>query len=149
MASVARWCFRHRRIVLALWLVALIGFGALDRAVGSSYANNFSLPATDSSRALDILKANFPSQAGDSEQIVVQAKNGTLNDPATKAEVTAMLAKVATAPPRASRHLPLRARRPDQQGRHHRPGHRLPRRPGPERAEGRGHQAHQHRQVGR
>ena len=65
---------------------------------GASYANNFSLPATDSSRALDILKANFPTQAGDSEQIVVQAKQGTLDDPATKAEVTAMLDRVADVP---------------------------------------------------
>ncbi len=98
MASLARWCFHHRRIVLSLWLVALIGFGAVDRAVGSAYANNFSLPATDSSRALDILRTNFPAQAGDTEQIVIQAKDGTLNDPATKAEVTAMLGKVAQLP---------------------------------------------------
>jgi RND superfamily putative drug exporter len=98
VASVARWCFRHRRIVLAIWLVALVGFGALDRTVGSSFANNFSLPATDSSRALNVLKANFPSRAGDSEQIVIQSRSGTLNDPATKAEVTAMLARVAALP---------------------------------------------------
>jgi RND superfamily putative drug exporter len=98
VASLARWCFRHRRIVLSLWLVALIGFGAVDRAVGSSFANNFSLPATDSSRALDVLKTNFPAQSGDTEQVVIQAKNGTLNDPATKAEVTAMLDKVAQLP---------------------------------------------------
>jgi RND superfamily putative drug exporter len=78
--------------------VALIGFGAVDRAVGASYANNFSLPATDSSRALDILKADFPTQAGDSEQIVIQAKNGTLDDPATRAEVTNMLDRVAKLP---------------------------------------------------
>ena len=89
MAALARWCFHHRRMVLAIWLVALLGFGGIDRAVGASYANNFSLPATDSSRALDILKANFPSQAGDSEQIVLQAKQGTLDDPATRAAVTA------------------------------------------------------------
>ncbi len=98
MAGLARWCFHHRRIVLALWLVALIGFGGVDRAVGASYANNFSLPATDSSRALDILKADFPSQSGDTEQVVLQAKHGTLNDPATKAEVEAMLARVAELP---------------------------------------------------
>jgi RND superfamily putative drug exporter len=78
--------------------VALLGFGAVDRAVGATYANNFSLPATDSSRALDILRADFPSQAGDSEQIVIQAKQGTLDDPATRAEVTDMLARVAKLP---------------------------------------------------
>jgi RND superfamily putative drug exporter len=98
VAGLARWCFHHRRIVLALWLVALIGFGAVDRAVGASYANNFSLPATDSSRALDILKAEFPSQSGDSEQVVIQAKQGTLNDPSTRADVEAMLARVARLP---------------------------------------------------
>ncbi len=98
MAALARWCFHHRRMVLAIWLVALLGFGGIDRATGASYANNFSLPATDSSRALDILKANFPSQAGDSEQIVVQAKQGTLDDPATKAALTGMLDRVADVP---------------------------------------------------
>ena len=98
MASLARWCFRHRRAVLALWLIALLGFGAIDRSVGSSYANNFSLPATDSSRALDVLKANFPAQAGDSEQIVIQARTGTLHDPATRAAVEGMLAKVEQLP---------------------------------------------------
>jgi RND superfamily putative drug exporter len=81
-----------------LWLVALLGFAAIDRAVGASYANNFSLPATDSSRALDILKADFPSQSGDSEQVVIQARQGTLDDPATKEAVTAMLGRVAGLP---------------------------------------------------
>jgi RND superfamily putative drug exporter len=84
--------------VLALWLVALLVFGAADRTVGAKYANNFSLPATDSSRALDILKTQFPAQAGDSEQIVVQSKAGTLRDPATKGAVTAMLDRVARLP---------------------------------------------------
>ena len=27
MAALARWCFHHRRMVLAIWLVALLGFG--------------------------------------------------------------------------------------------------------------------------
>jgi putative drug exporter of the RND superfamily len=98
VAGVARWCFHHRRAVLALWLVALIGFGALDRSVGAKYANNFSLPATDSSRALDILKADFPAQAGDSEQLVVQAKEGTLRTPAVEAEVNALLSEVGRLP---------------------------------------------------
>ena len=98
MASLARWCFRHRRAVLALWLVALVAFAAVDRSVGSSYANNFTLPATDSSRAQAVLKANFPAQAGDSEQIVVQARTGTLHDPATRAEVEAMLTRVGRLP---------------------------------------------------
>ena len=81
MATLARWCFRHRRIVVPAWLFALVLLATISHAVGSSYANNFSFPATDSSQAEDIVKANFPAQAGDSDQVVVQAKNGTLSDP--------------------------------------------------------------------
>jgi RND superfamily putative drug exporter len=98
VAGLARWCFHKRWLVLGLWLVALLVFGGVERSVGATYANNFSLPATDSSRALDILKSQFPSRAGDSEQIVVQSRVGTLHDPAARAEVEAMLERVARLP---------------------------------------------------
>ena len=48
MATLARWCFRHRRIVVPAWLFALLLVATISHAVGSSYANNFSFPATDS-----------------------------------------------------------------------------------------------------
>jgi len=98
MASLARWCFQHRRIVLASWLLALVGFGVVSGAVGTKYSNNFSLPNTDSTEATALLKASFPSQAGDSEQIVVQARTGTLTVPATQRRVEALLAKVTALP---------------------------------------------------
>ena len=94
MATLARWCFRHRRIVLPAWLLGLVLVAAISHAVGSSYANNFSFPATDSSRAQDIVKANFPAQAGDSDQIVVQAKTGTLTDRQIRSAVIVMLGDV-------------------------------------------------------
>ncbi len=94
MATLARWCFRHRRIVLPAWLFALVLVATISHAVGSSYANNFSFPATDSSQAQDIVKTNFPAQAGDSDQIVVQAKNGTLSSPQIRSAVVAMLRSV-------------------------------------------------------
>ena len=50
MASFARWCFVHRKAVLAGWLIALIGFFAIGQAVGSVYNQNDSLPGTDSAR---------------------------------------------------------------------------------------------------
>jgi putative drug exporter of the RND superfamily len=98
MGALARWCFRHRKIVLPAWLIALLLVGGISRSVGSSYTNNFSFPSTDSSRALDLVKANFPSQSGDSDQIVVQAKNGTLQTPEVAAAVDEMLAKVKQLP---------------------------------------------------
>ena len=98
MAALARWCFRHRKIVVPAWLIALLLVGGIARSVGSSYSNNFSFPSTDSSRALDLVKANFPAQSGDSDQIVVQAKNGTLHTPEVAAAVDEMLGRVEHLP---------------------------------------------------
>jgi putative drug exporter of the RND superfamily len=98
LASFARWCFRHRKAVLAIWLIALIGSFGISKLTGSAYSNSNSLSGTDSAKAQQVLTANFPAQAGDSDQIVVQAKQGTLRSPATETVVTSMLARVARLP---------------------------------------------------
>jgi RND superfamily putative drug exporter len=98
MASFARWCFVHRKVVLAVWLIALIGSFGLGKLTGSAYSNGNSLPGTDSTKAQQVLTTDFPAQAGDSDQIVVQARQGTLRSPAAEAAVTSMLARVARLP---------------------------------------------------
>src|SRR6516165_74422 len=95
LAGFARWCFLHRKTVLAVWLIALIGFIGVSRLTGSAFSNGASLPGTDSAKALQVLTKDFPAQAGDSDQIVVQARHGTLRSAAARAAVTAMLARVA------------------------------------------------------
>lgn len=94
MARLARWCFGHRRMVLAAWLVALLLVAGIAKHVGSTYSTTFSFPSTGSGTAADIVQANFPSEAGSGEQIVVQAKTGTLATPAVAAAVTTVLDKV-------------------------------------------------------
>ena len=98
MANFARWCFAHRKAVLAGWLIALIGFFAVGLKVGANYAENDSLPGTDSTKALSVLQTNYPAQAGDSDQIVVEARQGTLRSPTAESAVTSMLARVAKLP---------------------------------------------------
>jgi len=98
LAGFARWCFVHRKAVLAVWLVAVIGFFAVGQLVGASYTENNSLPGTDSTQAQNVLQADYPAQAGDSDQIVVQARQGTLRSPAAETAVTSMLARVAKLP---------------------------------------------------
>jgi RND superfamily putative drug exporter len=95
VARVAHVCFNHRRAILALWLAALIGFSTIGGSVGARYNNSFSLPAADSTAALNLLKKDFPARAGDSEQVVIQAKHGTLRSSSVAAAVTAMLTHVA------------------------------------------------------
>jgi len=97
MAGIARWCFRRRYVVVLLWVAVLAGLGAISQAAGTAYSNSFSLPGTDSSKALDLLKSSFPAQAGDSDTIVWRVSAGSVRDPQIQQSITAMLDKVADA----------------------------------------------------
>ena len=98
MKSLGRWCVGHRRIVLILWLVALVGFFALDRAAGNAFATKFQLPNTQSFAALNLLEKQFPAVSGSSDQIVVHATSGTVRDAPVMTRVQHMLKEVATLP---------------------------------------------------
>jgi RND superfamily putative drug exporter len=92
---LARWCFRHRRIVLAGWLVLLIGSMFLARSAGTDFQTRFQLPHTQSAQALELLQSDFPAASGSSDQIVVESGAGPVTDPAVRTVVSAMLAKVS------------------------------------------------------
>src|SRR5258708_36203872 len=81
VARVGGWAAGHRRIVLLGWIVALVGAFGASSAVGSNYSNSFSLKGTDSQRAVDLLKRDFPAQSGDSDQIVFNARSGSVTAP--------------------------------------------------------------------
>ena len=98
IARLTRFCIDHRRFVILGWIAVAIAALALSSAVGTRYATNFSLPGTESQRAADLLKRDFPAQAGDSDQIVFAAKQGKVSDPAVRARITPMLAQVAKLP---------------------------------------------------
>jgi putative drug exporter of the RND superfamily len=98
MKSIARWCFRHRWIVLAIWLVLFIGLGAVSNAFGATYKDDFNLPNTDSKKAIQLLQESFPQQSGETDQIVVHVKQGTVNDPQVTSQVTEMFGRVAKLP---------------------------------------------------
>jgi RND superfamily putative drug exporter len=98
MRNLARWSFGHRRIVLAAWLAAVIVITGIASSVGSDFSNSFTLPGTDSSRAIALLKDASPKLSGDSDQIVIATHSGTITDPANRADISAMLAKVQRLP---------------------------------------------------
>ena len=99
MKSLATWCVRHRRIVVLLWIVALVGMTLLSQGVGTAFNNNFQLPHTESTQALDLLQAAAPQQSGDTERIVFHSTDGTpVTDPQTRATIEQMLTKVGALP---------------------------------------------------
>jgi putative drug exporter of the RND superfamily len=74
-------CVRHRRAVLALWLVMFALLAVAARSVGPDLSDNLTLPGTDSQRATDLLTAKFPSQANGTNPVVLRAPAGaTLTD---------------------------------------------------------------------
>jgi RND superfamily putative drug exporter len=98
MLKLTRWTIAHRRTVVVGWIVLAIGVFAASQGVGKRNANNFSLPNTDSQRAVDVLQSRFPSQAGDSDQIVFRTRTGKLTGASARAAITPMLARIARLP---------------------------------------------------
>jgi RND superfamily putative drug exporter len=98
MASIARWCFRHRWIVIGLWVVVLATLGVVNSAAGTAYNDSFALPGTESTHALNLLRSAFPAQAGESDSIVWHVKSGKVTDAGVQSRITPMLDQVAHAP---------------------------------------------------
>jgi len=98
VARAGSWAGHHRRLVLIGWIVLLVGSLGISHAVGTNYSTNFSLPGTESQRATDLLQRDFPAQSGDSDQIVLRAREGQIAAPAVRAQVEPMLKQVAALP---------------------------------------------------
>jgi RND superfamily putative drug exporter len=96
MRSLARWCFRHKFVVLAIWVAALVVLGGLGATAGSGYTDSFSLPGTESTTALNLLKDNFNTESTDTNQVVFAARDVT--DPAARARIEKTLAAIAKGP---------------------------------------------------
>jgi len=99
MSKLARWCFEHRRWVVAAWLLAMVAVVGVGKAAGTDFGGSFSLPNTDSQAAVTLLTQNFPSASGEGDQVVIQATHGAgIRSAPVRAAVTAALAKVASVP---------------------------------------------------
>ncbi|MFD9335614.1 MMPL family transporter [Streptomyces sp. NPDC060028] len=73
MAAIARWCMRHRLVVVLLWLFALGGAAAGAATAGSAFSNDYEVPGTESSKAHALLREGFHGQGGDTDTIVWRA----------------------------------------------------------------------------
>ncbi|MGW5063038.1 MMPL family transporter [Streptomyces sp. NPDC004096] len=102
MIGLAQWCFRHRFTVIAVWAAALVAIAVPYLTLGADYDDAFDLPGMESTRAQKFLQSGANDRAGDSDQIVVHAQHGSVQDPAVRRRVSAMLTEVATLPSVAS-----------------------------------------------
>jgi RND superfamily putative drug exporter len=109
MRRLAAFAHDRRRTVAAIWVAMIVAAGVLAGGVGTGYINNFTLPGTESQRALDLLQHRFPQQSGDSGQIVFHVADGTLNDAARRGQVQQVVDRVAKLPAVAATQSPYAA----------------------------------------
>jgi len=97
LRSLATFSVRHRWLVIAAWVLVLVGTGAANRAAGGTFTNDLSLTGTDSQAAYDTLRAEFPQQSGDGLQVVLH-DDARLDAPAVKRAVDDAIAGVRAVP---------------------------------------------------
>ena len=96
MKSLGRIAFRRKYVVIAIWLVAFIAISGASQSIGSKFNDSFTLKGTDSTKGYDLLSKALPAQSGADVQIVFKAKNGTVNDPATKSAMEKVFTSART-----------------------------------------------------
>lgn len=93
--KLGSFCFRHKWSVIAAWLAALIAVAGLVGALQPKFAQDFSLPGTDSGVATEQVEQYFPQVMAQQEQastsILVAAEDGLQNHTAQLNELAAAL----------------------------------------------------------
>jgi RND superfamily putative drug exporter len=120
--SLAKFCIRHRRIVMPVWLLLIVAITFLSSTMGSQFADDISLPGRDSQAATDLVDQKFPDQANGTNPIVFKAKDGKITDSANQQAVDKVI-KDVTADGRVAR--PTVRLTPDRRTDQQEPGDRL------------------------
>jgi RND superfamily putative drug exporter len=97
--ALGRWAVRRRRLVVALWVGALIALAGIAGVLHTGTNDVFTIPGTQSQVALDALAERFPQFAGATGQVVVTAPAGTkVTDEAVTSRIVALTQEYAAAP---------------------------------------------------
>ena len=72
MSAWTRLIIRHRKTVLALWLVLCLTGGFAATNLGDLLSNRFSVPGSDAERGLDLLKDRFDERSDGAFTLVVK-----------------------------------------------------------------------------
>jgi len=94
LVRLADWCYRARRLVVVIWIAALVGAFALAGAFGGEPRQDYLQPGSESKTALDTLKDRYPQRAGDTVAVVVHAEAG-VSSPDVRARAAEIFAHVA------------------------------------------------------
>ena len=94
---LGKFSYRHRWLVISLWLAVMVAVGGAAAAFHGTMSNNFQIPGTETQQMADKLKKELPAASGGSASIVFEADDARFSQ-AGKESVSAALAKLATLP---------------------------------------------------
>lgn len=77
----------RRKRVVAVWLLLLVVLGGAAATLMGPTSDKFTMPGTESQRALDSLQEQFPQASGTTGTIVIAAPEGAKLDKAAVAPV--------------------------------------------------------------
>jgi RND superfamily putative drug exporter len=104
LKHLARWSYAHRRAMVLVWILLLVGSQVLASVAGGASSMDFKLPKSDSQAAQDLLTQHFKAQSGASGTLVFADPAG-LDTAAVRPRVLAVLAdasRIADVEPMAS-----------------------------------------------
>src|SRR5215207_134121 len=91
LPRLARWCVRHRRlVVLGIWLPLLVALIGVSGAVGTDFHTQLQLPSGEAREVFDQLETVSEEAAGFDAQIVIRTESPTgtgIDDPEVRAEL--------------------------------------------------------------
>jgi RND superfamily putative drug exporter len=94
-ARLGPWCHDRRKLVVVLWIAALVAVGVVSGMVGGGFRDEFNLPDVESKVGFDILEADFGGQGtGMVGTIVFRADQG-VTDPEVRDAMQTLFDKVA------------------------------------------------------
>src|SRR5262245_17268285 len=94
LGRLARVTYRRRGRTVPAWLGALVAAVLMSMALAGEFTADYSAPGSDSKEAQTLLEDRFPSQAGDTVDVVVRADGGVQSQQSAVREVLAELGSV-------------------------------------------------------
>lgn len=101
LSRLGRLSFRRRRVILTIWVLAIVGLAVGARAWSGPTVDSFSIPGTESQRAMDLLDERLPAAgAGNaSARVVLTVPDGrSITDPAARSAIDDVVAEIAREP---------------------------------------------------
>jgi putative drug exporter of the RND superfamily len=102
VSPLARWCYRHRFVVLGTWALTLVVLIVVGSTAKTSYNSSFVVPGTDSAKAIGLLQKLLPTASGDQDTVVWHVSLGTVQDAEVRQAMDATLARIEKIPEVAS-----------------------------------------------